>query len=122
MGLFLDLAWSSVPGSLKSNVGLSFPYGATSCLGTARALQISGKGISWLPSFSAKWHINACLPVVESILLSLSVESISMKPYVLVLPQFGSWKEGKKIEFIECLGLTLFYLNYGTPHKTPGPM
>lgn len=39
MGLFLDLAWSSVLGSVNSNAGLSFPWGATSCPGTARELR-----------------------------------------------------------------------------------
>ena len=58
---------------------------------------------------SDKWHINGvCFFIVSSLLYT------PVKSYVLVLPQFGYCKEGKKIKFIECLGI-IFREGNGTP-------
>lgn len=65
MGLFLDLAWSSVLGSVNSNAGLSFPWGATSCPGTARELR-EGNPLLVVIYVVTKCHINGvCIPIVD---------------------------------------------------------
>lgn len=65
MGLFLDLAWSSVLGSLNSSAGLSFPWGATSCPGTARELR-EGNQLVVVIDVVTKCHINGVrIPIVD---------------------------------------------------------
>lgn len=84
MGLFLDLAWSSVPGSFKSDAGLSFPRGATSCPGTTEGVGDLREGNQLVVVIYVviRWHINGVYFLIVSSLL--------------VLPQFGYCKEGKE--------------------------
>ena len=67
------------------------------------------KGDQLVEVISDKWHINGeCFFIVSSLLYT------PVKSYVLVLPQFGCCKEGKKTKFIECLGV-IFGEGNGSP-------